>query len=700
MKSGPIRQIFRPLFGLEHRETTVTFLYAILIGMLIVNLAAVILRLLSGETLSNTTLRLLIVLLGFEIVLLFEMKRGYIRLAALSFVVVTWISITYQIWDAHGVYDVAVYGYVIVIFMAALLISWEISIALSVLSVAAIWVFAILEARGLRATTIASPLEIAFDLTGIFVLLVFLVYLVIHTVRQSLKAVRAGEEKYRSFVEQSMEGIWFLAFDRPIPTSLPAEEQVELIYQRGYISECNDTLARMYGYNSSAELLGTHVFNLTAEEELNELNYQATLALVKGGYRSSSREKEERTRDGKTVYFLNSAVGVIEDSCLTGLWGTQLDITALKNTEEALRRSETRTHALLNAVPDMIFEINHEGLILQFISSTADDAPTPLVPPEQFLGRSIKEIIPSVAEQTLFGIQRVLESGQVYAFEYPLVQEGENKTFEARITYLSSSTVLIIVRDITLQKWIQREREKLIAELERKNAELERFTYTVSHDLKSPLITIKGFLGFLQDDAKSGNLKRMEEDIQRISDAADKMQQLLNDLLELSRIGRLVNEPQAIDINEMISEVLELLYGRIHGHNIRVNVAQNLPVVYGDRPRLFEVLQNLVDNAAKFMGDQPDPCIEIGQADTDTDGTPILFVRDNGIGIDPKFQDRIFGLFDKLDSQTDGNGIGLALVKRIVEIHGGKVWVESEPEKGATFYFTLPQGQPPNLNAG
>jgi signal transduction histidine kinase len=145
----------------------------------------------------------------------------------------------------------------------------------------------------------------------------------------------------------------------------------------------------------------------------------------------------------------------------------------------------------------------------------------------------------------------------------------------------------------------------------------------------------------------------------------------------------------------MISEVLELLHGRLHSGtvSIRVSVAEQLPTIYGDRPRLFEVLQNLVDNAAKFMGDQPNPQIEIGQEGSTEDGNPILFVQDNGIGIDPKFIDRIFGLFDKLDPLTEGTGIGLALAKRIVEFHGGSIWVESEPGKGATFYFTLPKDE-------
>jgi len=508
-------------------------------------------------------------------------------------------------------------------------------------------------------------------------------------------ALEASEQKYRNFVEQSMEGIWLLAFDHPIPVSLPAEEQVDLIYQYGYVYESNNVLAKMYGYDSSTEIRGVRLLALQAGGEVTENNFQATLKLVKDGYRSGNRETRQQTVDGRIVYFLNNAVGVIDEDCLVGLWGTQLEITALKNAEEARLLSEARTRALLDAIPDLIFEFKRDGTILQFISSATS---RPLLPPEQFLGKRIQEVLPaSVANQTAFAIERVLDSGHVHAFEYQLLQDNENRTFEARLTPLSSDTVLAMVRDVSLQKWILGEREKLITELELKNAELERFTYTASHDLKSPLITIKGFLGFLREDAERGNLKRLETDIQRISDAADKMQRLLNDLLELSRIGRSVNRTEMIDLNSMILEVLELLHGRINGGAvpIRVSVGEDLPRVYGDGPRLLEVWQNLIDNAAKFMGDQPNPHIEIGQAEGSKDDMPIFFVRDNGMGIDPKFSDRIFGLFDKLDSRTEGTGIGLALVKRIIEFHGGKIWVESEPGKGATFYFTLPQRETP-----
>ena len=242
--------------------------------------------------------------------------------------------------------------------------------------------------------------------------------------------------------------------------------------------------------------------------------------------------------------------------------------------------------------------------------------------------------------------------------------------------------------DELLQKELA-QRKQLNAELESKNTELERFTYTVSHDLKSPLFTIRGFLGYLEQDALAGNHERMRSDMQRITAATEKMQMLLNDLLELSRIGRLKNESVSIPFEELARDAVELVHGRIMERGIAVHMDANLPIVFGDRQRLHEVLQNLIENASKFMGDQKEPRIEIGHSGYET-GMPILYVRDNGIGILPEHYERVFGLFNKLDVKSDGTGIGLALVKRIVEVHGGRIWVQSEAGKGATFYFTLP----------
>jgi signal transduction histidine kinase len=292
----------------------------------------------------------------------------------------------------------------------------------------------------------------------------------------------------------------------------------------------------------------------------------------------------------------------------------------------------------------------------------------------------------------MFAINRALDSGDVNAFEYELFQDGKNRIFEARITPIGQETVLAMVRDVSLQKWIEEEREKLIVELEQKNAELERFTYTVSHDLKSPLITIRGFLGFIREDSRKGNITRLDADIERISAATEKMQALLNDLLELSRVGRPISQTVAVNLNALVNETLELLHGRISQTGVSISVAQNLPLVQGASERLMEVLQNLIDNACKFMGDQESPRIEIGQQGFEGN-KPVFYVRDNGMGIHPQFHENIFGLFNKLDIHTEGTGVGLALVKRIIESHGGRIWVESEPGKGTTFFFTLPPAE-------
>ena len=181
----------------------------------------------------------------------------------------------------------------------------------------------------------------------------------------------------------------------------------------------------------------------------------------------------------------------------------------------------------------------------------------------------------------------------------------------------------------------------------------------------------------------------MNADIARIQHAADVMQDLLRDLLQLSRIGRITNPPTRITFGELAREAVELVGGEIRKRGVKVEVAPDLPEVCGDRARLLEVMQNLVENAVKFMGEQAEPKVEVGVRYDK--GTPVFFVRDNGIGIELKYHQKIFGLFEKLDRNTEGTGVGLALVKRIIEHHGGRIWVESEGAgKGSTFLFTLP----------
>ena len=238
---------------------------------------------------------------------------------------------------------------------------------------------------------------------------------------------------------------------------------------------------------------------------------------------------------------------------------------------------------------------------------------------------------------------------------------------------------------------IDAQRQELLDALAAKDEELERFVYTVSHDLKSPLVTIQGFLGLLEKDAAAGDLDRMQRDIDRIKAAAENMARLLQDLLRLSRVGRQLGPFEEVPLGQLAREAVTRVAGQIHEREVELELADDLPVVRGDKRQLLEVLHHLIDNAVKFMGDQAAPRIEIG-ARRDG-GQPVLTVRDNGIGIAERHRGQIFGLFERLDKETGGTGIGLALVKRIVDLHGGRVWVESGGEgAGSTFCLALPAG--------
>lgn len=231
------------------------------------------------------------------------------------------------------------------------------------------------------------------------------------------------------------------------------------------------------------------------------------------------------------------------------------------------------------------------------------------------------------------------------------------------------------------------EREVVSTELEIKNAELERFAYTVSHDLKSPLVTIKGFLGLLNQDMEARDLDRARDDIAKLNQAADTMGRLLEELLELSRIGRVIGEPVTCSMTEIAQQALQLVETTTAGKTVDIEVAA-MPESRGDKTRLIEVYQNLIENAIKFMGDQPAPRIEIGSINRE--GCTCFFVRDNGIGIAAEYHDLIFGLFERLSPNIEGTGVGLALVKRILEVHKGKIWIESEgPGQGTSVVFTL-----------
>lgn len=376
--------------------------------------------------------------------------------------------------------------------------------------------------------------------------------------------------------------------------------------------------------------------------------------------------------------------------------GTIQDITERKQAEAVLRESEQRFGAVFRGSPIGISLTRlSDGRFLDVNDAFLD-----------LLGYAREEVVGSnplalnmwaVPEdrakmvQELRAPDRISAKGLETQF---LMKSGEIREVAVIFDVIDVANERYIVgltQDITVRKRQERE-------LQEKNAELERFTYTVSHDLKSPLITIKGFAGALLQDVAAGRHHRLEGDLRRVADAADKMSSLLTDLLELSRVGRVVQQPAEVNLDELLRDVLRLLAGSIAQRHAEIVVQPGLPVVWADRQRLGEVWQNLIENALKFSRDQPQPRIEIGMRGSDA--ARVFFVLDNGVGIDPRYHETVFGLFNKLDARTEGTGIGLALVRRIVEVHGGRIWVESEgPGHGSAFCFTLPANKsipPPN----
>lgn len=395
----------------------------------------------------------------------------------------------------------------------------------------------------------------------------------------------------------------------------------------------------------------------------------------------------------QTQMALERAYADIEQRVAERTAELQREIAERKRTEQALRESEARYRALVESqfelisryLPDTKLTFVNDAYC-QFFGKTR----------EELIGQSyLFMIAPEYRELARQETEDLSKRPRLLTGEYLNYRwDGEERWIQWIVRCITDDSGQVVElqavgRDITKLKQAEAEHEALIAELEARNAELERFLYTVSHDLRSPLVTMGGFVGFLQQDALTGNIERLQVDAGYINDALTKMRQLLDELLELSRIGRVANSPEVVAFDAIAREAVALERQPIQARGVNIVILPDLPTVSGDRVRLVEVVQNLVDNACKFMGRQPHPQIEIGARQDDN--MTVFYVRDNGIGIDPRYHTQVFGLFDKLDPTSEGIGAGLALVKRIIEVHGGSIWVESEVGAGATFCFTLAQ---------
>lgn len=360
-----------------------------------------------------------------------------------------------------------------------------------------------------------------------------------------------------------------------------------------------------------------------------------------------------------------------------------------------LRESEERYQRLTENAKDIIFRLTLPDGRFEFISPSVTEVTG--YTQQEFYSRPLffKQLMdPGWQKNFEIRWKEILIGNTDPFFEYQIISKsGEHKWLHQSNVIITEDGVPValegIITDVTAQKKATHEREELIKELEKKNADLERFIYTVSHELRQPLITIKGFLGYLEENAQRGEQSMLHQDIMQIIHATEIMQRLLNDLISLNRVGLAPQKKENVNINEIVRQSTDLFKEKIVQRNIKVTIDPLLPDVHGFRSELMELFQNLIENSIKFTSNKVRPEIHIGFTGSGKEVT--FFIRDNGIGFDSRYKDKIFGLFNKLHSDTEGTGVGLALAKRIVEHHGGWIKAESEgPGKGTTIYFTLP----------
>ncbi|MCK4487819.1 MAG: PAS domain S-box protein [Desulfobacterales bacterium] len=364
--------------------------------------------------------------------------------------------------------------------------------------------------------------------------------------------------------------------------------------------------------------------------------------------------------------------------------GLEKETLQRKRAEEALRESEKKYSTLVENSLTGIYVDQNEKIV--FANNTL--AEIYKYPMQELVGiQSWKLVHPEDRPLTSQTRAKRLKGGDAPS-EYEargLTRNGETIWIRRRntlIEYKGRPAILGNVVDIT-------ERRRAQEELRKINEELKNFVHVVSHDLKTPIISIQGFSSRLFKNYEEKLGERGRRYLEQIKTSARRMEVLVSDLLALSSIGRVVSTFGDVPSVEIVKNVVSALQHRLKENGIELVVGDNLPTIYCDGERIYQVFENLLVNAIKFTRGTKNPKIEIGYEDRG-DFHEFHF-KDNGIGIDPKYHRKIFEMFHRLREIDDeeGTGLGLPIVERIVNNHGGRVWVKSEKGKGATFYFTL-----------
>jgi PAS domain S-box-containing protein len=456
---------------------------------------------------------------------------------------------------------------------------------------------------------------------------------------------------------------------------------------------------RVHGYRAE-EIVGQHFSRLYSAEDAARGRPAAALEQA----RATGRFEEEGWRvrkDGSRFWASSIIAPVSGDRGLRGFSKVTRDITERHRADEALRASEARFRERLELLPDGIVIVDVKGRIV-FANTQASHLFG--YGPQELLNQTVEVLIPESRRRVHADHRAIFTAApRRRPMGVGLELAGQRKdggTFPVEISLSpieadGETVVIAAIRDVTARRHADAEIQRLntdlthrVAELAAVNRELETFSYSVSHDLRAPLRGIDGFGQALEEeyDDKLDDVGR--DYLRRIRAATRRMGDLIDDLLNLSRVTRREMVQETVDLSTLARSVVAQLRRAEPARDVRVTIADGL-VAQGDPHLLRIALENLLGNAWKFTGRAAQGTIALGA--TELDGTRAFFIRDNGVGFDMEFADKLFGAFQRLHGVKDfpGTGIGLATVQRIVTRHGGRIWAEAALGKGATFYFTL-----------
>lgn len=720
-----------PRFDNEDQNVKARLIFLLSVGLGIAILVFVVAALLAFPALVKRSLVLAATMVPILTVILWLLQSLRLRVASAVLVAAVWFIITAGTITAGSVAAPISMGYIFVLIISGLLMRRRTSVYVMGICLITVIIIAWAELNGhLPPAKSYSPVERISIYGFFFVMILGFQNITAAHITRLLRQARESETKYKSFLE-----------------SIPTVTYINHLGRDAGTEYVSPQVQRMLGYSQEEFLRDPLLWQKIIHPDDREHVLAENSSTAETGLPFHVRYRLF-TKDHKVVWVRDEAILVKDEAGTPQYWlGVWTDITTLKNAEDeqaelisilTKRTIQLQTAAEVSRAVSSILDINHLlPAVVDLICNhfdyyyvgifLVDDSQNWAVL-KAATGEMGRKMIMfrhrlSIGDSSMIGWSiahrqaRIALDVGVDAVQFrnpylpltrsemalPLITHNEvigAMTIQSTMASAFSSVDITALQTMADQvaTAIQNarlfaERSSLIDELERRNNELERFTYTVSHDLRSPLVTIRGFLGFLRQDATSGDLVRFDTDLHRIANAVDRMQALLNDLLELSRVGRIINTPEDIPFRQIVDETIDLLSGPLEARSINLQIEENLPTIHGDHTRLIEIMQNLISNAVKFMGGQLHPEIKIGARGNDEDGKPILFVRDNGMGIEPEYHDRIFGLFNRLHPEIEGTGIGLTLVQRIVEVHGGRIWLESQPGEGTTFLFTLPRSE-------